>query len=262
MKPGMIPLPGFEGVDDGAGFHIVPGDYAMRCTGCSREKAVSSGNPMIVFTFMGIAGKAKNKSFKWYCSLNQDALWKLRLTLQMLGLATPDDPSELDPDDVVDIEVIGTVDDHVWEGTTYSRLVAIVEADSKEMPKLSASEVQEMDVDELDDIVARYELDIDLSEYKTVHKKAAAVIAELEEAGTIEAGLNGEQENGNRKVRTDFSKLAEARLAAHEVQAMSEDELTDVVDKYDLNVDLPAHKTLSRMANAVIAELRRADMLK
>jgi hypothetical protein len=187
MKRNMIPLPGFEGVEDGTGFHIAPGDYAMKCTSASHKEAQSSGKPMIVFFFVGIAGKAKGKLFKWYCSLKQEALWKLRLTLATLGLPTPDDPSELDPDDVVNIEVVGSVDDHVWEGNTYSRLVAIMASDSiKEPPKLSESEVREMDGDELDDVVTKYNLDTDLSIHKTASKKAAAVIGELEAAGLLE----------------------------------------------------------------------------
>jgi hypothetical protein len=255
MKHTMIQLPGFEGVDDGAGFHIEPGDYAMKCVGASQKEAQSSGKPMIVFFFMGIEGKARGKQFKFYCSLKQEALWKLRMTLTTLGLPTPNDPSELDPDDVVDIEVVGTVEDNLYEGNTYSRLIAIAVSDSiKEPPKLGESEVREMSADELDDVVEKYGFDIDLSDHKTASKKAAAVLAELEAAGMLEA------DNG-RKARIDFSKIAEARLAANEVQAMNQDELEDVVDKYDLNVDLSSHRTLSRMANAVIAELRRAKML-
>lgn len=57
---------------------------------------------------------------------------------------------------------------------------------SKKLPKLSADEVQGMDEDELGEVIEKYGLDTDLDDFKTLRKKAAAVIDALEDADMIE----------------------------------------------------------------------------
>lgn len=57
---------------------------------------------------------------------------------------------------------------------------------SKKLPKLSADEVQGMDEDELGEVIEKYGLDTDLDDFKTLRKKAAAVIDALEDGDFIE----------------------------------------------------------------------------
>lgn len=52
--------------------------------------------------------------------------------------------------------------------------------------KLSSDEVQGMDEDELEGVVEKYELDVDLDDFKTLRKKASAVIDALEDKDMIE----------------------------------------------------------------------------
>lgn len=56
----------------------------------------------------------------------------------------------------------------------------------KSLPKLSSDEVQGMDEDELADVIEKYGLETDLDDYKTLRKKAAAVIDALEDGDHIE----------------------------------------------------------------------------
>ena len=215
-KKNLIQLPGFDGVDEGGGsFHIPEGDYGMKCTGCTQAVAKSSQNEMLVFTFVGTQGKAKGKKFWLYCALVPDAYWKLKQTLIALGIDTPDDPSGLDPADVEDVEVLGTVADNEYEGKTNSKLsyIAALDADdededekpakptkavvaakskssngnAKKLAKLAASEVEEMEEDELEEIVGKYGLDIDLATQKTKRRKANAVIQALQAEKMLEA---------------------------------------------------------------------------
>ena len=210
-KNGLIQLPGFAGVEEGGGsFHIPEGDYLMKCTGCTPQIAKSSGNEMLGFTFIGIEGKSKGRKFWLYCVLIPEALWKLRQTLTALGIDTPDDPSGFDPADVIGVEVVGTVVDNEYEGRTNSKVNAIsaAEGTSAEAPsppsktapaaaakkgnggkleRLASSQVEAMSENELEDIVAKYDLDIDLSNHKTPRRKANAVIAAL----TAERMLEG-----------------------------------------------------------------------
>lgn len=53
-------------------------------------------------------------------------------------------------------------------------------AATKKMPKLSSDQVQEMDEDDLQETIDNYKLDVDLDDYKTLRKKAAAVVDALE----------------------------------------------------------------------------------
>ena len=210
-----IQLPGFDGVDEGGGsFHIPEGDYGMKCTSCTQAVSKSSDNPMLVFTFVGTQGKAKGKKFWLYCALVPEAYWKLKQTLIALGIETPDDPSDLDPTDVEDVEVLGSVVDNEYEGKTNSKLdsIALLDAEQEEdedekpakptkaaaaakskngkgkpLPKLAASEVEEMEEDELEEIVGKYELDIDLATQKTKRRKANAVIQALQAEKMLEA---------------------------------------------------------------------------
>lgn len=56
----------------------------------------------------------------------------------------------------------------------------------KKPPKISAEELGDMDVDELEDVVNTYELDVDLDDYKTAKKKINAVKEALDEADFLE----------------------------------------------------------------------------
>ena len=57
---------------------------------------------------------------------------------------------------------------------------------SKKLPQLTADEIQGMDEDELGEVIEKYELDTDLDDFKTLRKKAAAVIDAMEDGGHIE----------------------------------------------------------------------------
>jgi hypothetical protein len=184
MTKKLLDVPGFAGVEDG-GVRIEPGEYLMQCTDVEERDSITSGTPMFVFTFIGREGEAKGKRFQLYCSFADAALWRLKSTFRAFGLKTPADPSKLDPDDVIDVEVVGIVEDHTYNGSTFSRVVAVLE-NHKKLPKLGESEIRDMDPNELKAVVRKYDLDVDLSEYKTDRRKIDAVLDALDEAGLLE----------------------------------------------------------------------------
>ena len=57
---------------------------------------------------------------------------------------------------------------------------------SKKKDLISADDVQDMDEDGLEELIEEHELDVDLSKFKTLRKKAAAVIDALEDADLLE----------------------------------------------------------------------------
>jgi hypothetical protein len=205
-RKAMIKLPSFEGVDDSGGnFHIATGEYLMKCVGVSEDTS-KQGNEMLVFKFDGLEKAAKGRSFRLHCALIDKALWKLKQTLRALGVEVPDEVSDLDPDDVVGVEVLGTVVDNEYEGKTSSRLGEIRSVDSEvvtdekpttkatgksknggKLPKIAASEVENMVEDELIDTNEKYNLDLDLDDYKTMNKKRGAIISSLQAAKMLEA---------------------------------------------------------------------------
>ena len=203
-RKAMIKLPGFAGVEvGGGGFRIPAGDYAMKCTGVTEETS-RNDNEMLVFRFEGIEGKAKGRSFRLHCALVEKAYWKLRQVLEALGVECPDDPSDLDPEDVIGVEVIGTVADNEYEGKINSRLEEIRSAEGtiedapaktatkdnskkKKQQTYAASEVEDMDEDELFEVNEKCELGLNLDAHKTTRKKQNAVIAALQSAKMLEA---------------------------------------------------------------------------
>ena len=58
------------------------------------------------------------------------------------------------------------------------------------------------------------------------------------------------------------TKNGKPKLAASEVEDMAEDELFEINEKYDLGLDLDAHKTTIRKRNAVIAGLQSGKHLE
>lgn len=56
----------------------------------------------------------------------------------------------------------------------------------KKSKKLSRSDVEDMDEDELQELIDKHDLDVDLDDHKKLPKKVAAVIDELEEADLLE----------------------------------------------------------------------------
>jgi len=195
----------FSGVSSGGGgggFQIPEGEYAMIVD--SVEMGTSgNGNEQIMWQFKGTQGKAKGKTFYFYTPLVEQALWKLRQTLEALGADVPDSAMDIDLDELEGIECVGTVEDDEYQGKKRSKLVGLVQGDGEseeeEKPvarkkngkadkvvKVSEDEVKDMTEDELEALVEKHSLDIDLSDYKVLRKKMTAVVAALEENNLLE----------------------------------------------------------------------------
>lgn len=187
-------------VGEGGGFHIDEGEYGMKVV--SVEQTTSGNdNEQFAWVFKGTDGAAKGKTFYFYTPLVEQSLWKLRETLEALGQDVPDGPMDVDLDELVDAEGVAAVEDDVYRGKTRSKIAGfVIDAEAaeeddkttkgkkaaaagkgKKLPKLTADEVKEMSEEELEEIVEKYGLECDLSESKTLRRKAAAVTAELEE---------------------------------------------------------------------------------
>lgn len=134
--------------------------------------------------------------------------------LRSAGVELPDGPAELDFDDIEGLTLGATIshreyndsikveitdswedEEEAEEPAKPAKKGAKEEPDEpkgkkakkgKELPKLDGYEVSEMDEDELEDVIEKYTLDVDLSDFKTLRKKAAAVIDALESKDMLE----------------------------------------------------------------------------
>jgi hypothetical protein len=191
----------FTGVnlEGGGSFHIPEGQYAMEVA--EVEEGVSKNdNEQLEWKFRGTEGKAKGKIFYYYTTLTPESLWKLGLTLQALGVEVPDSATDVDLDDLVGKECMGTVIDDEYQGKTKSKLteIAPLEGERDEPAqthrassrkgngvKIDETEVKNMAEDELADLIDKHDLDVELRSHKTLRRKADAVISALDDKGML-----------------------------------------------------------------------------
>ena len=212
-------------------------DYQVEISKVNKSES-SSGNDQLEVDFVVLDGKHKGKQFRQWFSLVDQALWKLAGVLRSAGVDIPEEPVDLDFDDIEGRKLQVTIQHREYNGdikadiADSASLEEVDESDeddkpkgkksskrddddeklarrsrsakdeddeeeeapkskkstgkSKKLPKLSGDEVSDMDEDGLEDTVEQYGLDVDLGDYKTLRKKAAAVIDALDSSGHLE----------------------------------------------------------------------------
>lgn len=194
----------FSGVETNV---LVPeGDYRSKVAEVSQEVAEKSGNEYLKWKFVTIDEdkKLNNKSIFYNTSLQPQALWNLKNLLECLGVDVPDDEMELDLPELVDLEVMLSIEHETYDGKKRPRVVDFsplvdneeeVEAvddeeeeeeEEEESEVYSTEEVEEMDEDDLANVVKAHDLKVNLKKAKTLKKKRALVIDALEEAELLE----------------------------------------------------------------------------
>lgn len=103
------------------GFRIKAGKYPGKLI--SLDKGTSkAGNPMWIFTFVILAGEAAGKEFRVYAALTAAAMWKLRETLEGLGLGKGGAVSSFKKKDAVGKLVKLTIEDTEYNGKPNSQI--------------------------------------------------------------------------------------------------------------------------------------------
>jgi hypothetical protein len=213
----------FTDVESGGGgsFHIKAGEYAMKVKSVEDTES-DAGNQMFKWAFEGTEGAAKGKVFYVYTVYDPPtSLWKLKGLLEALAVEVPDGAMDLDLDEMVDLELIGIVEDDEYNGKTVSRLNDFAPVDGEE--------------EEEEEKPAR-------------GRKGRAAKEDEEEEKPTRSGKGGK------------GKKLDA-ISAEELKAMEKDDLEDVIERYELDVDPKEHKTPRRLANAVIAALEEKELL-
>jgi hypothetical protein len=198
---------------------IPEGAYPAKVVGAEIKSSKQSGEDYVEWKFEVLSGDCEGRVAYFNNSLQPQALWRLRETLEALGVEVPDGAMDIDPDEYVGCEAEISVIESEYEGKRQSKIDDVLPLSKKgrrkvkdedDAPKtrrkvkdedddepkgrkgkksksaeIERASVEDMDEDELSDLVDEHELDVDLERLKTRKKKAAAVIDALEDAGLL-----------------------------------------------------------------------------
>lgn len=194
------------------------GDYIATVLEAKNEKS-GNGNDQIAFTAEITEGEYKGSKMWLYCPLTENSLWKLHAFLSALGEEPPADEVDIDLEDLVGKEFVATLTHETYQGRKRAKLTDFCSVEEfqgeregkgkkkkdkdakedksskkpgkddakggkKKAKKVKASDVADMDEDELKALVKEHKLDVTLKGLK-LKKQVAAVKDALEEADLL-----------------------------------------------------------------------------
>lgn len=190
------------------------------------QKNSRDGNPMIAFEFEVQEGPHRGAKLYENCSLQPQALFKLKSVLLALGIDIPNKAFDLNLRDLIGLTCEVEVGHEVYEGKKRARILQYNEpGDSDEEEEEGSDDdesvedkLAELDFDELKDLAK--ELDISPSDIKKA-KKAKALIDLImdsaEEDDILEAlGEDSDEDDDEdeEKEDQDYSKMSLSELKA------------------------------------------------
>ena len=140
----------FDGVE--TGYKAVPeGTYEVRVK--EIEAGTSQANaPKLDFKFEIISGKNKGSLLFYTCSLQPQALFKLKVVLEALGYEIPEGNFNLDIDELIDLECSVEVAHETYEGKKRARIVEFITSDdSDDDDEDDSDDEEDTDEDEEED---------------------------------------------------------------------------------------------------------------
>lgn len=103
--------------------HVPPGDYAVKCVKAEITKSSEKETPGIAVIYRITEGKNKGTQVRDNLWLTPKSLWRVRQTLEAMGLQVPSKRVKVEPSKLVGKACAITVDDEEYEGKLYSRVV-------------------------------------------------------------------------------------------------------------------------------------------
>lgn len=263
-----------------------------------------SEHPYIAIEFTGV-DENEGSTLYHNASASPKSLHRLRNLLEALGFEVPEGEMDIDTDELVGLRCMAhTFEDRYKgnDGETKTSVKAddfwpVEEKSSKKGGKKKDEEDDEPkgkrggkksklepiakdevpdDRDELDELVEKYSLDIEMTRKLKKDDEAyqEAVIEALEEAGMIaeeekssKRGKRGaKDEDDEPKGKAGRSsrgsgKSKDKSWKEDDIADMSEEDLEEVVEQAKLKIDLDEHRTLRKKKNAVIDALEEAGKL-
>lgn len=186
-------------------------DYLLEVTEVEQDEG--DKGPYLRWKFEVAEGKHKGSKPKDHItSFAENALFNLRGVLEALGVDIPDEPFDIEMDELVGLQCMGTIEHETYQGRKQNKIVDFFSADDDakdrekgsagakdkgkpgskskgkqpEPEKIAQTDIDSMDQDELQSLVDDHELDLDLPKLKTLRKMKAAVIDALTEKDLLE----------------------------------------------------------------------------
>lgn len=217
------------------------------------QKSSQSGSPMIVFEFSVAEGKYQGSKLYENCSLQPQALFKLKSVLIALGLDIPNKAFDLDLKDLIGMTCEAEVGHEVYEGKKKARILEYIDPSDSDSDEDDSededdddtdveSTLMEMDLDDLKDLAK--ELDIPASSIKKAKKVKALVeliMSEADEDDILEA-LDDEDDDDedDDDEEKDYSEMSLAELKAEckdrglkVKKGMDKDDLIEMLEEDD-----------------------------
>lgn len=186
------------------------------------QKNSRDGNPMIAFEFEVTEGAHKGAKLYENCSLQPQALFKLKSVLLALGMDIPNKAFDLNLRDLVGLTCEVEVGHEVYEGKKRARILQYNDPEESQEEDSDGESVEdklsELDLDELKDLAK--DLDISSSDIKKA-KKAKALIDLImdsaDEDDILEAlgeDSEEEEEEDDDDEDQDYSEMSLSELKA------------------------------------------------
>lgn len=214
------------------------------------QKNSRDGNPMIAFEFEVAEGAHKGAKLYENCSLQPQALFKLKSVLLALGMNIPNKAFDLNLRDLVGLTCEVEVGHEVYEGKKRARILQYNDPeetqvdDSDEDDEESVEDkLSELDFDELKDLAK--DLDISASDIKKA-KKAKALIDLIMDSADEDDILGAlgedsdEEDEEDEDEDQDYSEMSLSELKAEckdrglkVKKGMDKDDLIEMLEEDD-----------------------------
>lgn len=256
------------------------GDYILKVLEAEAGTSSSSGGDQIVFTLEIAKGEYKGQKVWFYCPLAENSLWKLHAFLTALGVDVPEDETEVDLEELVDLEVVGVLTHETYQGKKRAKMTDFDSVDNykgddsdsddddedeDEKPKKGKKSKSKKDEDEDEDDEApkkrrgkkskKDDDDEDEDEDEKPSKKSKSKKSAKDED-------DEEDEDDEPKSKKSKGKKKPKKVDRDDVDEMDEDELQELIDAHDLDVDLDDYKKIAKKREAVIDALEEEDLLE
>ena len=226
---------------------IPEGTYTLTVN-AANQKNSSNNNPMIVFEFEVADGPYKGVPLYENCSLQPQALFKLKSVLEALGFEIPNKAFDLNLRDLIGLTCEVEVGHEVYEGKKRARILEYLTPDLEDEEDDDEDgledKLSELDLDELKDLAK--DLDISASDIKKA-KKAEALINLImdsaDEDDILEAlgeDSDEEDEDDDDDESPDYSEMSLAELKAEckdrglkIKKGMDKDDLIEMLEEDD-----------------------------
>ena len=229
---------------------IPEGTYTLTVN-AANQKNSSNNNPMIVFEFEVADGPYKGVPLYENCSLQPQALFKLKSVLEALGFEIPNKAFDLNLRDLIGLTCEVEVGHEVYEGKKRARILEYLtpDLDDEEDENDDDDEgdledkLSKLDLDELKDLAK--DLDISASDIKKAKKAEALInliIDSADEDDILEAlGEDSDEEDEDDDDESpDYSEMSLAELKAEckdrglkIKKGMDKDDLIEMLEEDD-----------------------------